>query len=175
MTKQQISTKTMTIKFYLKSVKSSKIRHKVHVQITYNRTKAELSSGIACSKKDWNTQKEEFIRNSLDNQRLSDMKTKINRAKNLLDDLGEEFDARDIKCQVTGVKKVTETFADFFEDFLARKLGEGKWSDSTQKLYFKTQDYIIDFLKFIHKPNLKLRDLTRIRIVEFDYYLKQPI
>jgi integrase/recombinase XerD len=175
MTKQQFSTKTMTVKFYLKAVKSSKIGYKVHVQITYNRTKAELTTGIACSKIDWNAQKEEFRQNSLYNQQLADMKTKIYRAKNLLDDLGQDFDARDIKCELTGVKKVAETFSDFFDDFMGRKLGEGNWSESTKKLYFKTQDYTQDFLTNIHKPNLKLRDVTLSRIADFDDYLRQLI
>ncbi|MFB1004828.1 MAG: hypothetical protein QMC70_11930, partial [Bacteroidia bacterium] len=69
--------KTMTIKFYLKPVKSSNSGFKIYTQIVFNRSKAEFTTGLSCKNTDWNAQKEEFTKNTLFNQQLSNLKMKI--------------------------------------------------------------------------------------------------
>ena len=51
----------------------------------YNRSKAEFTTGLRCTKADWNNTNEQFKNSSLLNQKLAEITEKIYRAKNELD------------------------------------------------------------------------------------------
>ena len=165
----------MTVKFYLKPVKSSGSGFKVYAQILFNRTKAELTTGLSCKKQDWNAQKEEFTKNSLFNQQLSNLKTKIYRIKNNLDELGISYDAKDIKVKLSGTKKVQDKLLEYFEEYIARKLSDGTWSLSTRKLYFSSQKYLTEFLAKYRIESITMENFDLSTIADFDDYLRQVI
>jgi len=51
---ETFSNKTLSIKFYLKRIKSKDNDFVVNTQIIYNRTKSELTTGLRCVSIDWN-------------------------------------------------------------------------------------------------------------------------
>ena len=57
---ETFSNKTLSIKFYLKRIKSKDNDFVVNTQIIYNRTKSEFTTGLRCVSNDWNNTKEEF-------------------------------------------------------------------------------------------------------------------
>ena len=60
---ETFSNKTLSIKFYLKRIKSKDNDFVVNTQIIYNRTKSEFTTGLRCVNNDWNNTKEEFFKN----------------------------------------------------------------------------------------------------------------
>ena len=163
----------MTVKFYLKPVKSSSLGFKVYAQILFNRTKAELTTGLSCKKTDWNASKEEFIKNSLFNQQLSNLKTKIYRVKNNLDELGMNYTAKDLKMQLIGTKKSQEVLLDYFKQLIARKVSDGLWSKSTIRLYSSSRQYLAEFLSEYRAKEVTIENFDLTVIAKFDDYLRQ--
>ena len=99
---EKVSTKTLSIKFYLKPIKNKENTFVVHTQIVFNRTKAEFTTGLRCLNTEWNDSKEEFRKNSVYNQQLSTIKSKVFRIKNQLDESVAFYNAADIKKQLIG-------------------------------------------------------------------------
>lgn len=163
----------MTVKFYLKPVKSSSLGFKVYTQILFNRTKAELTTGLSCKKQDWNATKEEFIKNSLFNQQLSNLKMKIYRVKNHLDELGMSYTAKDLKIQLMGTKKSEEALLEYFTQFVARKMSDGSWSKATKRLYLSSYKYLADFLETNKAIGVTMDNFDLTVIATFDDYMRQ--
>ena len=165
--------KTMTIKFYLKPVKSSNSGFKIYTQIVFNRSKAEFTTGLSCKNTDWNTQKEEFTKNTLFNQQLSNLKMKIYRVKNSLDETGIIYTAKDIKMQLIGTKKSQEVLLDYFEQLIARKVSDGSWSKATRRLYLSSHQYLDAFLSDHRAKEVNIENFDLTVIAKFDDYLRQ--
>ncbi len=172
---ETFSSKTMTVKFYLKPVKSSGSGFKVYAQIIFNRTKAEFTTGLPCEKSDWNPKKQEFNKNSLFNQRLSDLKMKIYRIKNNFDELKINYSAKDLKIQLLGSKKSEDLLLEYFQEYIDRKLKDGSWSQATSKLYFASQNYLTKFLSEHNRQKITLENYNLTIIAKFDDYLRQII
>ena len=106
---ETFSNKTLSIKFYLKAIKSNDNDFVVNTQIIYNRTKSEFTTGLRCGSHDWNNTKEEFVKNSIFNQQLSNLKSKIFRVKNQLDESGVSYNASEIKKHLLGTQQSDDT------------------------------------------------------------------
>ncbi len=108
---------TLSIKFYLKAIKSNNNDFVVNTQIIYNRTKSEFTTGLRCGSNDWNNAKEEFVKNSIFNQQLSNLKSKIFRVKNQLDESGVSYNASEIKKHLLGTEQSDDTLLAYFDQF----------------------------------------------------------
>ncbi|MFT5156772.1 MAG: hypothetical protein ACI83I_001321, partial [Bacteroidia bacterium] len=113
---------TLSIKFFLKPFRNDSTKLTVFTRILYNRTKAEFSIGIRCTKSEWNPSKEQFRKNSLLNQKLYDISEKIYRARNDLDDTGRHFEASDIKILIHGNRKANVYLSEFYDEYLEGKI-----------------------------------------------------
>lgn len=170
---ETFSSKTMTVKFYLKPLKNSSLGFKVYAQLLFNRTKAEFTTGLSCKEQDWNPKKEEFVKNSLFNQQLSNLKTKIYRVKNKLDELGVNYTAKDLKVELIGAKKSEEVLLEYFSQFVARKMSDRSWSKTTQRLYLSSYTYLADFLNKNLATGITMGNFDLKVIASFDDYLRQ--
>ena len=83
--------RTLTTKFFLRPSKKGNGKMAVYVRVIYNRTKADISTGMKCMKSDWDQQKERFVNSDSMNLVLNGLKEKIYRAKIYLDDQGQPY------------------------------------------------------------------------------------
>ncbi len=172
---ETFSNKTLSIKFYLKAIKSNDNDFVVNTQIVYNRTKSEFTTGLRCGSNDWNNAKEEFVKNSIFNQQLSNLKSKIFRVKNQLDESGVSYNASEIKKHLLGTQQSDDTLLAYFDQFLDRHIKNDAWSESTKKLYYNTYHYLQDFLAHQRTKTMTLSQFNLSQIGKFDDYLKQII
>ena len=172
---ETFSNKTLSIKFYLKRIKSKDNDFVVNTQIIYNRTKSEFTTGLRCVSNDWNNTKEEFLKNSVFNQQLSNLKSKIFRVKNQLDESGVSYNASDIKKCLLGSPQSDDNLLGYFDEFLKRHIKNNAWSESTKKLYSNTYRYLTYFLVYQRKKTITLSQFNLTQIGKFDDYLKQII
>ena len=114
---KSVSNKTLSIKFFLKPTKKKENTFVVHTQIVFNRTKAEFTTGLRCLNTEWNDSKEEFVNNSIFNQQLSTIKSKVFRIKNQLDESASFYNAADIKKQLLGNQQSDAKLLIYFEDY----------------------------------------------------------
>ena len=164
--------KAMSIKKYLKPLKGNLNYWVVNYQILYNRTKAELSTGIRCKKLEWDETGERFKSNSFHNQSLAGIDNKIWRAKNDLDDKGIYYEARDIKVLVHGEKKINIRIIEFYKSYWAAKQNDKEISKSTIQKYEQTLVYLEKFLKAKGKENPMVSEIDSKFIHGFNEFLK---
>lgn len=148
---ETFSLKTLTVNFYLKPLKSSVGNHRLYIQILFNRTKSEISTGISCKKEDWNPKKAQFKKSSIYNHRLAVIKEKIIRAKHKLDDSNKPYNARDIKKLVIGPKETPKKILSYIDNYISQKEDSGHTAIASLKLYRKTGYYLEEFLVSIDK------------------------
>ena len=172
---EQVSTKTLSIKFYLKPIKNKENTFVVHTQIVFNRTKAEFTTGLRCLNTEWNDSKEEFVNNSIFNQQLSTIKSKVFRIKNQLDESASFYNAADIKKQLLGNQQSDAKLLIYFEDYIKRNLKNDAWSKATRRLYSNTYNYLECFLSKHAAKRITLNQFDLILIGKFDDYLKQVV
>jgi integrase len=172
---EQVSTKTLSIKFYLKPIKNKENTFVVHTQIVFNRTKAEFTTGLRCLNTEWNDSKEEFRKNSVYNQQLSTIKSKVFRIKNQLDESASFYNAADIKKQLLGNQQSDAKLLIYFEDYIQRNLKNNAWSQATRRLYSNTYNYLECFLSKHGAKRITLNQFDLILIGKFDDYLKQVV
>ena len=171
----QPTLKTISIKLYLKSVRSDKAKLTVYTRLLYNRSKAEFTTGLRCTKADWNNTKEQFKNSSLLNQKLAEITEKIYRAKNELDDQSREYSARDLKALFNGEKRSSMLLTDFYEDYLRNKTKEGRTTESTTQKYAQTLSYLKAFLNEAKLRAKRINDVQLRFITAFDEYLKNVV
>ena len=172
---EQVSTKTLSIKFYLKPIKNKENTFVVHTQIVFNRTKAEFTTGLRCLNTEWNDSKEEFRKNSVYNQQLSTIKSKVFRIKNQLDESASFYNAADIKKQLLGNQQSDAKLLIYFENYIQRNLKNDAWSNATRRLYSNTYNYLECFLSKHGANGITLNQFDLILIGKFDDYLKQVV
>ena len=172
---EKVSTKTLSIKFYLKPIKNKENTFVVHTQIVFNRTKAEFTTGLRCLNTEWNDSKEEFRKNSVYNQQLSTIKSKVFRIKNQLDESASFYNAADIKKQLLGNQQSDAKLLIYFEDYIQRNLKNDAWSKATRRLYSNTYNYLECFLSKHGAKRITLNQFDLILIGKFDDYLKQVV
>ena len=172
---EKVSTKTLSIKFYLKPIKHKENTFVVHTQIVFNRTKAEFTTGLRCLNTEWNDSKEEFRKNSVYNQQLSTIKSKVFRIKNQLDESASFYNAADIKKQLLGNQQSDAKLLIYFEDYIKRNLKNDAWSNATRRLYSNTYNYLECFLSKHGANGITLNQFDLILIGKFDDYLKQVV
>jgi integrase/recombinase XerD len=172
---EKVSTKTLSIKFYLKPIKNKENTFVVHTQIVFNRTKAEFTTGLRCLNTEWNDSKEEFRKNSVYNQQLSTVKSKVFRIKNQLDESASFYNAADIKKQLLGNQQSDAKLLIYFEDYIQRNLKNDAWSKATRRLYSNTYNYLECFLSKPGAKRITLNQFDLILIGKFDDYLKQVV
>jgi hypothetical protein len=59
---ETFSLKTLTVNCYLRPLKSGVGHYRLYIQILFNRTKSELSTGISCKKGDWNVSTSNYLK-----------------------------------------------------------------------------------------------------------------
>jgi integrase/recombinase XerD len=162
----------MSIKFFLKPFRKDKIKKSVCVRIIYNRTKAEMSTGLRTTEEDWNQIREQFKRSSSKNQKLAELEEKIFRAKHELDDRGQIIHAKEIIEAMLGKSKMNVRLVEWFESYISYKEEEGIVAKSTIKKYKNTLQHLKLFVKEVGKPNVSLLDTNLLIVNEFDEFLK---
>ena len=172
---KSVSNKTLSIKFFLKPTKKKENTFVVHTQIVFNRTKAEFTTGIRCLIEGWDELKEEFVNNSIFNQQLSTIKSKVFRIKNQLDESASFYNAADIKKQLLGNQQSDAKLLIYFEDYIQRNLKNDAWSKATRRLYSNTYNYLECFLSKHGAKRITLNQFDLILIGKFDDYLKQVV
>jgi len=169
---ETFSLKTLTVNCYLRPLKSGVGHYRLYIQILFNRTKSELSTGISCKKGDWDAKKEQFNKNTIHNQRLAVIREKILRAKNKLDESSKSYDARDIKKLVVGSKQSPTKLVSYVEEYICKKKNLGHTSVASLKLYKKTGSYIKEFLISIDQKEVLIKSFSLSAISAWDDYLK---
>lgn len=165
--------KTCSIRFILKPFKGSQGQFTVYIQIIYDRKKAEISTGIRCKESDWDSVREEFRRNSILNERISDLRQACYRAKNQLDEAGNWYDVKDIKALVTGEKSKRHRVKDLMDQYLEKIVQEKQVAPSTISKYRITIDYVNLFLERVHRLNADIQEVNLSFIQDLDEFLKQ--
>ncbi len=170
----------LSILFYLK--KNKKDRNgliPIYARITLNGRRAELSTHRKIHSLHWDGKACQASGTSEEartlNNYLDSMKAKIYRQFNILESLGQPFNADDLKNRLTGNKVKPHFLVEVFEyhnDQLKQKVGID-YAKGTHKIFKGTLSRLKSFLLYQYKKSdIPLTDLKYSFVTNFELYLK---
>jgi integrase/recombinase XerD len=163
--------KTLSIRFLLKPTKKGSSDMTLNVRLIYDRSKSEFSTGIRCMKNEWDTELQHFPEDTHRNQGMRNVKDKIYRAKNELDDLETPYRAIDIRDRIFGKKTIALSLIHYYEEFLGRKENDDT-SYNTFLKYKQTLKYLKQFARTKRGKSHLLARINLPWIVELDDFLR---
>ena len=171
--------KKPTVKFFLLECGKMKLdEYHIYVRITYNRQKTELSVRLAVKECDWDFKEEMFYPttnyNAHCNQRLLSIRNEIQSIFLELKKGRMEPTVKMIRTSLKGAGNVTsETLLlSFFDQSVETKRQQTReFTSGTIKQYHRCRNHLANFLIKKQWSDIKLSELSRNFIVQFEDYL----
>jgi site-specific recombinase XerD len=165
-------TKSVSISYFLKELKTDPNNHVIMGRIVYDRKKVEFTTGIRISQNSWCSKKQQSKNSTLVNKKLIQLCSDINDAKLYLENQGAYFSVADIKKLVFEDHKKQPTMLAFCNEFLQEKQKGGECTPGTLSKYAPTFKYLREFLKKANAENMRMKQWTARHIHDFDLFVK---
>lgn len=152
----------------------------IYGRILLKRVKAEIATGIRCRPEDWDEESATFNPENPQSRylltRLREFEGKVYDAYIGIRNSGKKPDVATMKQVITGKEEASSPkLLKYFADHVELLVKKGEHSEGTLTMYYKTQEYLEQFLKAKRLTSLRLSELRTSHIVQFqDYLLTTP-
>ena len=163
---------SLTIKYYLNFPKTEKELPKIYLRITFNRLKAEFSTGLSIDKDEWDLSKMRGKKNNALNEELIFIENKILDIRRQLAYNNKPISAKIIRDIYTGNDRTHILLLQYFDEYVNKiKKQTEEFSKGTVSNYNTTYKHLKNFIKSKSKNDLPLNEMDYSFINDFDYYL----
>lgn len=162
----------VSVKFYPHHRQRQDGSCKIMGRITVNRKKAEFATDMYVTEKDWDFDKDQYKRNPVGNERLTNLRSKIYNFKTYLELEKKEVSARRIRDLVQERDKTRYGLLEYFQAFIDHHKKVQDLSKSSESKYEATIRHLEQFLGMNGLNSIVLGEVDYQFLSLWDAYLK---